>query len=115
MSGIDVDDNEDDRFAESMCYLDSSADDRVLAATTEGRLLVVALERGKVIAEAVLEGHEPKPCYQVYTSLSKKIDDRLCSDLHGFTPVGSNSILSVHTNGRASNRQDTLLLWKYAG
>src|SRR5215813_899555 len=115
MSGTDVDENEDDRFAESMCFLDSSADDRVLAATTEGRCLVVALERGEVIAEAVLEGHEPKPCYQVYTSLSKKIDDRLCSDLHGFTPVGSNSILSVHTNGRASNRQDTLLLWKYAG
>jgi hypothetical protein len=92
--------------------LDSREDDRVLAATTEGRLFIVALERGEIITELKLEGHEPKPCYQVYKSLSKTEDDRVCSDLHSFTSMGSNLILSVHTNGRASNRQDTVLLWE---
>jgi hypothetical protein len=64
-----------------------------------------------MIAEVALEGHEPKPCYQVYTSLSKS-DDQLCTDLHAFTAVGSGLILSVHTNGRASNRRDSILLWR---
>jgi hypothetical protein len=106
-----MDENEDDMFAESMCYLDSAADDHVLASTSEGRIFVVALEHGEMVAEVVLEGHEPKPCYQVYIALSKT-DDRLCSDLHSFISEGDNLNLSVHTNGRASNRRDTILLWR---
>ena len=105
-----MDEHEDNPFAESLCYLDSAENDRVLAATNEGRMFVLSLEPGKIIAEVFLEGHEPKPCYQVYKSLSQT-DDQLCSDLHFFSSVGSNLILSVHTNGRASNRRDTILLW----
>jgi hypothetical protein len=105
-----MDENQDDSFAESLCYLDSTENDRVLAATNEGRMFVLSLGSGRIIAEVLLEGHEPKPCYQVYTSLSQS-DDRLCSDLHFFGSVGSNLILSVHTNGRASNRRDAILLW----
>lgn len=102
--------DEDDPFAESTCYLDSGEGDRVLVATNDGRLMLIAFEGAEIISEVWLEDHEPKPCYQVYTSLSKT-DDQLCTDLHYFTRVGSNLILSVHTNGRASNRRDTILVW----
>ena len=110
MSAMDEDEDEDDSFTESLCYLDSTENDRVLAATNEGRIFVLSLEPGKIIAEVLLEGHEPKPCCQVYKSLSPT-DDHLYSDLHFFSSVGSNLILSIHTNGRASNRRDTILLW----
>jgi hypothetical protein len=103
--------DEDDLWAESTCFIHSTSEDRVLAATNEARLFVLSLESGEVVAEVALEGHEPKPCYQVYTSLAKT-DDRLCSDLHWFKAVGVNLIISVHTNGKASNRQDTILLWQ---
>ena len=103
--------DEDDIWRESLCYLDSPGGDRVLAATNEGRLFVVALEQGEMIAEVALEGHEPRPCHQVYTSLSRQ-DDHLCTDLHTFTTLRSDLILSVHTNGKASKRTDSLLLWR---
>jgi hypothetical protein len=103
--------DEDDTWRESMSYLEPATGDRVLAATNDGRIFGVALEIGEMIAEVALEGHEPKPCHQVYTSLSKS-DDQLCTDLHAFTAVGSGLILSVHTNGRASNRKDSILLWR---
>jgi hypothetical protein len=102
--------DEDDSWAERMTYLNSAGDDHVLATTNESRLFIVGLEQAKVIAEVYLEGHEPKPCYEVYRSLSKT-DDGLCTDLHSFISVGSDIILSTHTNGRASNRQDAVLLW----
>jgi hypothetical protein len=44
-------------------------------------------------------------------SLSQN-DGRLCTDLHTFITVGADLILSVHTNGKASNRKDSLLLWR---
>jgi hypothetical protein len=103
--------DEDQGWAESMCYVDSASDDRLLASTPEGRVFLVGLDRGETIAEVALEGHEPRPCHQVYTSLSRS-DDQLCTDLHTFSGVGNNMVLSVHTNGKASNRKDTLLLWR---
>ncbi|HKE58199.1 MAG TPA: hypothetical protein VKB46_15910 [Pyrinomonadaceae bacterium] len=108
---LGTDDSEADMFAESMSYLSDASTDCVLASTTEGRIFIVSLEQEELIAEIMLEGHEPKPCYQVYTSLAKT-DDRPCSDLHAFIPAYDNLILSVHTNGHASNRQDTVLLWR---
>jgi hypothetical protein len=87
----ELDENEEDSFAENLCYLDSTENDRVLAATNEGRIFVLSLQLGKVIAEVFLEGHEPKSCYQVYKSLSQT-DDHLCTDLHFFSSVGSNLI-----------------------
>jgi hypothetical protein len=103
-------DDDEDGWRESLCYLDSVADDRVLTSTNEGRLFVVGLEAGERIAEVALQGHEPRPCHQVYTALSKS-DDRLCTDLHTFYAAGPNLLLSVHTNGKTTNRKDTLLLW----
>jgi hypothetical protein len=102
--------DEDDCWAERMHYLNSTGVDRVLATTNENRLFVVGLEKGEVLGEVHLEGHEPKPCYQVYSALSKD-DSGLCTDLHTFTPAGNSLIVSVHTNGKASNRQDSILCW----
>jgi hypothetical protein len=101
---------DDDGWAESLYYVDSAADNRLLASTNEGRIFLVALEERETIAEVALEGHEPRPCYQVYTALSRS-DDRLCSDLHTFSGVGNSLVLSVHTNGKTRYRKDTLLLW----
>ena len=53
--------DEDDTWTESMCYLDSAANDRVLASTNDGRLFVVGLEHGERVAEVALAGHEPRP------------------------------------------------------
>jgi hypothetical protein len=102
---------EDDGWAESLCYVESAVDDRVLTSTNDGRVFVVALAEGETIAEVALEGHEPRPCHQVYTALSRS-DDHLCTDLHTFAAVGNNLVLSVHTNGKTTNRKDTLLLWR---
>jgi hypothetical protein len=104
--------DEEDAWAESMCYVNAPAGDRVLASTNEGRIFMVVLDSGEAIAEIELEGHEPKPCYQVYTKLSPAHDQRLCTDLHGFMPVGDGLIRSTHTNGRSSDRKDTILLWR---
>ena len=106
--------DDDDTALENVCYLNSAGEDRVLGHTNQGRVFVAAPGRGELVAEVWLEGHEPRPCYQVYSGLSRK-DDHLCSDLHNFTPVGSDLILSVHTNGRVSGRKDTLLLWRAPG
>jgi hypothetical protein len=104
--------DDDDTLFENICYLDSAGEDRVLGHTNQGRVFVAAPERGELIAEVRLEGHEPRPCYQVYPGLSRT-DNHLCGDLYNFTPVGSNLVLSVHTNGRVSDdRKDTLLLWR---
>lgn len=102
---------EDAGWADSLCYVDSAAADRVLASTNDGRVFVVALERGETVAEVALEGHEPRPCSEVYTALSRS-DDQLCTDLHFFEAVGNNLVLSVHTNGKTTNRKDTILLWR---
>jgi len=104
--------DEDDTWRESHTFLDSATGDRVLAGTNDGRVFVVAFEDGELIGEVALAGHEPRPCHEVYTSLSKQLDNRLCTDLHGFMSVGAGLIASVHTNGRASNRKDTILLWR---
>jgi len=100
---------DDECWAERMRYLNSTGEDRVLATTDENRLFVVALETGEVLGEVHLEGHEPKPCYEVYRALQN--EDGLCTDLHSFRAAGSNLVVSVHTNGRVSNRQDTVLCW----
>lgn len=102
--------NDDDTWAESMCYLDSPSSNRVVAATNEARIFVADLERAELVAEITLEGHEPQPCYQVYTALAKD-NDGLCTDLDHFFPAEDNRIVSVHTNGRVSNREDSILIW----
>jgi hypothetical protein len=102
---------EDDAWAESLCYFDSEGDDRVLTSTNDGRVFVVGLQEGETIAEIALEGHEPRPCHQVYTALSPS-DDHLCTDLHRFEGLGDNLVLSTHTNGKTTNRKDTLLVWR---
>ena len=79
--------------------------------TNEGRVFVVAQAKGEKIAEVALEGHEPKPCHQVYPALSRS-ETHLCTDLHAFAAVGNNLVLSVHTNGKTTNRKDTLLIWR---
>ena len=101
---------QDDEWAESLSYVDAG-DDRVLASTNEGRVFVVAQAEGEKIAEVALEGHEPKPCHQVYPVLSRS-ETHLCTDLHAFAAVGNNLVLSVHTNGKTTNRKDTLLIWR---
>ena len=102
--------DEDDPWAESMTYLNSPTEDHVLTSTNEARLLIVALEQGEIVGEVHLKGHEPRPAYEVYPSLARS-DNHLGTDLHWFTPVGSDLILSIHTNGKASDRRDTVLCW----
>jgi hypothetical protein len=104
-------DEDDDGLPESLCYLDSPADDRILASRNDGRVFLVGLEQGEAIAEVALEGHAPRPCHEVYTALSQS-DKYLCTDLHAFVTVGNNHVLSTHTNGKTTNRKDTLLLWR---
>jgi hypothetical protein len=103
--------DEDETWADSLCFVDSATGDRALTSTNDGRVFVIALDQGETIAEVALEGHEPRPCHQVYTALSRS-DNHLCTDLHAFSAVGNNLVLSVHTNGKTTNRKDTLLLWK---
>lgn len=101
---------ETDGWGDSLCYVESP-DDRLLVSANEGGIFVVALKQGQIIAEVALEGHEPRPCHQVYTALSRS-DDQVCSDLHPFVDVGNSLVLSVHTNGKTTNRKDTLFLWR---
>ena len=102
--------DEDDVWAESMTYLNSPTDDHVLTSTNEARLLIVGLEQGEIVGEVHLERHEPRPAYEIYQSLPKS-ENHLCTDLHWFMAVGSDLIVSIHTNGKASDRRDSVLCW----
>ena len=101
--------DEDDAWREIMVMLDGS-EDRVLASTDNNRLFVVGLGQGSVTAEIHLEGHEPRPCYEVYKSLPKT-DDGLCTDFHWLISRHNGVVVSVHTHGKTTSRRDTVLCW----
>ncbi len=75
--------DEDNPFAESMCFMDHR---HVLASTAVGRIFLLDTDRMRTMEEVELEGHEPRPIGEYYPSLAK--ESRLATDISWFARLG---------------------------
>lgn len=94
--------NEDNPFAESMCFLDQR---HILASTGEGRVFILDTERMQIVEEVEIEGHEPRPIGEYYPSLAK--ERGLGTDITWFTRLGSTVVFVYRRDGG-----DGLADWK---
>ena len=76
--------DEDNPFAESLCYLDSQ---HALAGTGEQRIFLVDTATMQIEDEIAIEGHEPRPIGEYYPTLAK--ERGLGTDITWFTRLGS--------------------------
>ncbi len=76
-------DDEDNPFAESLCYLDSQ---HALAGTNEGRIFLFDTTMMRVEDEIAIEGHEPRPIGEYYPILAK--ESGLATDITWFSRLG---------------------------
>ena len=99
--------DEDGRFAESHCYLDS---DRAIAATNEGRVFLIDTRRMAIVDEVVVEGHEPRPIHEYYPTL--KDSDELATDISWFKRVNDSIAFIVRRDpGIGLDGWTDSLLW----
>ena len=99
--------DEDDPFAESLCYLDHR---HVLASTKEGRIFLADTDRMTTVEEVALEGHEPRPIAEYYPTLAK--ERGLGTDISWFTRLG-NAVVFVYRRDRGTGLRGwkDSLLW----
>jgi len=98
--------DEDNPFAESMCFLDHR---HALASTGEGRIFLLETDRMRTVEEVELEGHEPRPIGKYYPSLAK--ERGLGTDITRFTRLG-NSVVFIYRRDLGTGLEgwrDTLL------
>jgi hypothetical protein len=76
--------DEDNPFAESLCYLDSQ---HALAGTGEQRIFLVDTASMQIEDEIAIEGHEPRPIWEYYPTLAK--ERGLGTDITWFAMLGS--------------------------
>jgi hypothetical protein len=98
--------DEDNPFAESLCYLDSK---HALAGTGEQRIFLVHTVSMQIEDEVAIEGHEPRPIWQYYPTLAK--EGGLGTDISWFSRLGE-VIVFVFRRDRATGLkgwQDSLL------
>jgi len=76
--------DEDNPFAESLCYLDHPL---ALTSTNAGRVFLIDTKRMQVVEEVELEGHEPRPIGEYYPLLTK--ERGLGTDISWFTRLGN--------------------------
>lgn len=90
--------DEDNPFAESMCFLDQR---HILASTGEGRVFVLDTEQMRIVEEVEIEGHEPRPIGEYYPSLAK--ERGLGTDITWFTRLGK-AVVFVYRRDRGTGR-----------
>jgi hypothetical protein len=100
--------DQDNPFVESLCYL---SDRQALAGTNQQRLLVVDTVQMRVVAEACVEGHEPRPLKEYYPALVN--DTELGTDISYFARLGDVIIFAYRQDRGTglSGWKDTLLWW----
>jgi hypothetical protein len=75
--------DEDDPFAESLCYLNER---HALAGTNQGRIFLLDTVRMTVKEEVTVEGHESRPMSDYYPRMAN--DLQLCTDISSFCRRG---------------------------
>jgi hypothetical protein len=100
--------DEDNPFAESMCYLDGR---RAIVGTGEGRIFLVDVERMAVEDEVAVEGHEPRPIGEYYPNLAD--EKGLATDIAWFERVGEGVLFgySREERGWLKRRRKDRVLW----
>jgi hypothetical protein len=95
---------EDDPFDCFMCYLNDSW---ALAGSVNGRIAVIHAPDMRILAELVVEGHEPRPAEAYFPALAD--DDAICTDISSFERVGDFVIFAYHLakpEGASSKREE---------
>jgi WD40 repeat protein len=98
--------NEDNPFAESLCYLDSG---HALASTGEGRTFLIDVRRMAVVDEVAINGHEPRPIGEYFPALAK--ESGWATDISWFARVGD-TIVFVYNRERGTASYDQKLWMK---
>jgi WD40 repeat protein len=99
--------DEDNPFAESLCYVE---DRRAIVGTGEGRIFLVETEKLRIEEEVAIEGHEPRPIGEYYSTLAK--ERGLGTDITWFTGLGSVIIFVFRRDrGKGLNGWKDSLLW----
>lgn len=93
-------------FGEDSCYL---SDTHALVMANEGRLFVTNLDFDKPPEEVVIEGHEPKPCEELYPLLGG--DTQVIADAISFRVLSTKHVISAHQQlpNRNGPRKDVLV------
>jgi hypothetical protein len=89
--------DEDDPFAESLCYLDNQ---HALAGTGEQRIFLIDTATMRIEDEIAIEGHEPKPIWEYYPTLVK--EHGFGTDISWFTRLG-NVIVFIFRRDRGAD------------
>jgi hypothetical protein len=76
-------DDDDNPFAESLCYLDSQ---HALVGTGEQRIFLVDTSTMRIEDEIAIEGHEPRPIREYYPTLAQ--ERGLRTDITWFSRLG---------------------------
>lgn len=96
----------------STCYV---SDRNALVSSSEGRIYLVDLGTMCISDEIYVQGHEPRPCRELYPILNGEY--HLCSDLQWFVRVGLNKVVAVHRelpaeDSTQENWRDVVVAWE---
>jgi hypothetical protein len=103
--------DEDDRFAESLCYVDHR---HVLAGTGGGKTFLVDVQQMAVVDEIAIEGHGPRPIGDYFPTLA--MGRGSATDISGFDRLGNVVVFIYRREGRTilRNWKDSLLFHSLA-
>jgi hypothetical protein len=97
--------NEDDPFAESMCYV---SDRQALAASNEGRIYLIDTQAMAIADEIGVAGHEPRPIGVYYPTLAA--EGGIATDLACFTRFGE-TVMFVFRGSGSDEATHSLAIW----